>query len=611
MVMVSMISRLRRSSALVAVLAGAALLTVACQKVPLLAPSGSTITLTSSATALPLNGSTDIIAQVIESGGTPPHSGTVVSFTTNLGTVQPFEAETDISGRVTVKFLAGTGSGTATITAISGGVSASGTNAVKVAIGAAAVGAVRIDANPSVIPATGGTSTITATAFDVNGNLLSAVPISFTTDAGAVSPAVANTDANGKAQTTLTTTKASTVTASAGLASSTGTGTTTTTTAAQTATVKVNVNVAPAITVGAPSPAAPSVGQSVTFPLTYGADANGSPVQSVTVDFGDGSRPTVFTGKPASVSHTYSAIGSYSMRATVIDALGDTSSASGSVSVGALGGVTVGTPSPASPTIGQAVSFPLTYTDTAGTIQRITMDFGDGTGAFPFAGKPTSVNHTYTIGGTFAVRVTAFDAFGNTSVGGTSVLISARAQPTVSITTTTTNPQAGTDVTFTASVAPASGSGTNIASVSVDFGDGSTPTNLGAVSGSNIAIHHVFTTAGTYTVVLTATDTNGGVGTATTTTFVQAATPLGVTLNASATTNGSTTVETFTATVTGLGNAVVISYLWEFGNGDPPQTTTTNQITHQYIHPSGPFTVRVTVTTSTGGTATNTTVITP
>ena len=609
MVMDFMISRLRRESALVAALFGIALLTVACQKVPLLAPSGSTITLTALATALPVNGSTDLIAQVIEAGGTPPHSGTFITFTTNLGTVQPSEAETDISGRVIVKYVAGSGSGTATITAISGGVSASGTNAIKIAVGAAAVGTVRVDANPSVIPATGGTSTITATAFDINGNLLAGVPMSFTTDAGAVSPAVANTDANGKAQTTLTTTKASTVTASAGLASSTGTGTTTTT-AAQTATVKVNVNVAPAITVGAPSPAAPSVGQSVTFPLTYGADANGSPVQSVTVDFGDGSRPTVFTGKPASVSHTYSAIGSYSMRATVIDALGDTSSASGSVSVGALGGVTVGTPSPASPTIGQAVSFPLTYTDTAGTIQRISVDYGDGTGAFPFSGKPTSVAHTYTIGGTFAVRVTAFDAFGNTSVGGTSVLISARAQPTVSIATTTTNPTAGTDVTFTASITPASGSGTNIASASVDFGDG-TSQALGPVSGSNIAIHHVYALGNTYNVTLTATDTNGGVGTGATTVFVQTATPLTVLLAATPTPNGPNTTESFTATVIGLGNSVVVNYHWVFGGANGPADTSSNQQTRSYVAGSGPITVTVTVTTSTGAQATGSTVITP
>ena len=606
MVMVFMISRLRRAFALLAVPFGVALLTAACQKVPLLAPSGSTITLTSLATALPINGSTDLIAQVIEASGTPPHSGTLVTFTTNLGTIQPSEAETDISGRVAVKYLASAGSGIATITAISGGVSASGTNAIKIAVGAAAIGKVTADASPSVIPASGGSSTITATAFDVNGNLLVAAPVSFTTDVGAMSPAVVSTDANGKAQSILTTTKAATVTASAGLSTAgTGAGTgTTPATNPQTAVVKVNVNVAPSITVGAPSPAAPTVGQSITFALTYGTDANSSPVQNVTVDFGDGSKATVFSGKPASVSHTYNAIGSYSMRATVVDSQGDTSSASSSVSVGALGTVTVGAPTPALPTVGQAASFPLTFTDPANTIQRVNVDYGDGTAAVSYAGKPTSVNHTYARGGTFAIRVTAFDAFGNTSVGGTSVLISAKAQPTVSNSTTGT-PTAGTDITFLATVTAAALSGTNIASVSVDFGDNTTPTNLGAVSGTGIAIHHVYATSGTYTVILTATDTNGGVGTATTTVFVQAAPPLGVTVSFTKTNIDNLNAQVvFTATVTGLGNAVVNSYQWNFGDGTTT-TTTTNQVTHNYARPSSPATLvgTVTITTSNGSTA--------
>src|ERR1700704_4149740 len=105
-VMALMITRLRRAHAVVAVLVVSALLTAACQKVPLLAPSGSTITLLASVNVLPINGSTDVIAQVIEASGTPPQHGTRVTFTTTLGTIQPSEADTDISGRVTVKFLA-------------------------------------------------------------------------------------------------------------------------------------------------------------------------------------------------------------------------------------------------------------------------------------------------------------------------------------------------------------------------------------------------------------------------------------------------------------------------------------------------------------------------
>ena len=94
-----------------------AVMTIACQRVALLAPAGSTITLTSLAATVPLNGTTNLIAQVIEPAGTPPQRGTLVSFTTSLGTIQPIEAETDPGGRVMVTFKAGTLSGVATMIA--------------------------------------------------------------------------------------------------------------------------------------------------------------------------------------------------------------------------------------------------------------------------------------------------------------------------------------------------------------------------------------------------------------------------------------------------------------------------------------------------------------
>ena len=79
-------------------LAGLALLlssATACEKVPLLAPTGSTITLTAPVNVLSASQSVDLVAQVLESSGTPPHSGTTITFTTTLGTVQPSAAETD------------------------------------------------------------------------------------------------------------------------------------------------------------------------------------------------------------------------------------------------------------------------------------------------------------------------------------------------------------------------------------------------------------------------------------------------------------------------------------------------------------------------------------
>src|SRR5262245_27045388 len=146
MLRVFMLTRLS-ARVLLALCLSTLLAAVACEKVPLLAPTGSTITLTSSTNVVPSNGSVGIIAQVVESAGTIPHSGSVVTFTTSLGTIEPAQAETDSSGRVTVQFVAGNTNGVATISAISGG-SSTGTNgSLKISVGTAAVGRVALNAN--------------------------------------------------------------------------------------------------------------------------------------------------------------------------------------------------------------------------------------------------------------------------------------------------------------------------------------------------------------------------------------------------------------------------------------------------------------------------------
>src|SRR3954463_6380094 len=121
MVSAFMISR-RRLAALFVIPSIAFAIEAACNRVPLLAPSGSSITLTTATSVLPVNGSATIIAQVVENAGTAPQAGTHVTFTTTLGTVQPSDATTDTAGRATVTFTAPS-SGTASISAISGGAS--------------------------------------------------------------------------------------------------------------------------------------------------------------------------------------------------------------------------------------------------------------------------------------------------------------------------------------------------------------------------------------------------------------------------------------------------------------------------------------------------------
>jgi len=424
-----MLSRNYRASALALVLVSAAGLTVACQKVPLLAPTGSTITLTSSATALPINGSADIIAQVIRASGSPPHEGTHITFTTTLGTVQPSEVDTDVNGRAVVKFLATSGSGTATITAISGGVAVAAANVVKIQVGAAAVGGVAVSASPQALPSTGGTTTITAVVSDTSGNVLGGVPVTFAIDTGttgtatgngALSATVVTTDATGRASTQLTTTRTTTVSASAGVASAGTTtgGTTTGGTTVQTARVTITVNTTTSITVTAPTTPV-TVGQPVTITIAAAAASTaGSPIVRSTVDWGDGVVSS-FNGLPGAASHVYSAPNSYIIIVTGVDAFGEvtTGTAAATVSPRTPLSVTV-TPTPPNPKANQPMILTAAVTgsgSSAVAVQSITWDFGDNTPQMTTNGL--QVQHTYANSGTFVVTAIARDALGNTGSG--------------------------------------------------------------------------------------------------------------------------------------------------------------------------------------------------
>ena len=144
----------------VVILAALAVLTAACDKAQLLAPTKSTITLTAPTKVLPSNGTTPITAAVIEEAGTPVHNGTTVRFTTNLGRVDPVEVQTT-NGLAITTFFAGPNSGTAEIRATSGaatgGTGTTATNVVTITVGAAAINAVTLRASPSSVGPNGGT----------------------------------------------------------------------------------------------------------------------------------------------------------------------------------------------------------------------------------------------------------------------------------------------------------------------------------------------------------------------------------------------------------------------------------------------------------------------
>jgi adhesin/invasin len=191
-----------------------------CTHVPLTAPTKSIIALYAS-TSPANDGSINLIATVTEEAGTPVQNGTVVTFTTTLGRLDPTSAETT-NGQATVKFFSDGLSGTATVSAFSGGAtSGSGSTAGNAAtltidLGAAAANSIAIHAEPSSLPVSGGTATIIAQVRDASGNGLPNVLVAFTTTAGTLQFSSLSTDSSGTATTSLTTTSNATVTAAAG-----------------------------------------------------------------------------------------------------------------------------------------------------------------------------------------------------------------------------------------------------------------------------------------------------------------------------------------------------------------------------------------------------------
>ena len=372
-----------------AALVGLFLATASCEKVSLVAPSGSSIILTAQATALPANGTTDIIGQVLEAAGTPPHSGTVITFTTTLGSIEPAEARTDTGGRVIVKFRAGTNNGTAIINATSGGattVRSDGSGAVRIALGTASVGRVSVSANPNPVSANGGTTTITANVADINGNALSSAPVTFTTTAGSLADSLVNTGADGAARTTLVTSVQATVTATVGVQGAGGaTGGTGGTGGGSsgTASGSTQVNVNPLPTVGITVQGGNLIANApIAFTITAQPGTNSTAqIRNVKVDFGDGDKVDLgaVSGTNIGVQHRYDEDDTYIVRVTVVDSFGTEVSSAITIVVQPEPplGVTV-TFVKAGSTVPVTVTFTATVSPASATVSSYVWDFGDG-----------------------------------------------------------------------------------------------------------------------------------------------------------------------------------------------------------------------------------------
>ena len=400
----------------------------ACDKMPLLAPGGTVITIFPASTTVALNGEVEIVATVIENGttqtpqtpangngtgtgnggtgtgtgtttttttstsgaGTPVQNGTLVTFTTTIGRIEPSEARTN-NGQVRVRFLAGGQSGTATITAFSGGASGKIEN---LRVGAAAIERVILTANPQTLPPSGGTSEIQARVEDASGGAIPGVPVSFLADAGTLNPPSANTDSAGVARTQLTTSRVTKVTANVG---------------GKTAEVTIALNPRTGISITGPTTSV-SAGLPATFTVNVATAAPAPNIRDVTVDFGDGDRQSLgsISGQ-TTVQHTYDEPGTFIVRATATEASGFTEQVSTSVTIlpAQPPGVIITTNQ--RPSVNQIITLTATVTGATSTIQAFQWDFGDGTTRTTTGPQVTKA---YATPGTKVVSLTVIQAVG-------------------------------------------------------------------------------------------------------------------------------------------------------------------------------------------------------
>jgi len=490
----------------------AASLGAACDSVPLVAPTESTVQLVVADTSLPNGASTSVTAAVTELGGTPVHDGTVVTFTATLGVIHPPEAPT-VRGQARATFTAGDESGAASLRAYSGNAVS---EEVEVTIGAAAVASVLLAAEPASLPPTGGKTRLVATALDGGRNPLPDVAVAFRATAGALRDRVVTTDRAGEARTELETTAAAEVTASVG---------------GLQATAAITIDPATAISVTA-TPEQPAAGQPVSFEVTLTNEARA--IRRAAIAFGDGGRRDLGAVTHATVTHTYRTAGAYTATVRATDAAGHVATSSVAVQVRPAPSIPVTiTASPLEVVAGDPVSFTVEVSPSsdAPAVRDVTIDFGDrSTMALGALAGRRSVAHVYERDGSYIASATARDAAGRRHTA--SVGVQVRPAPSIPVTVAASpaDPVAGQPVTFTVEVSPPAGAPA-VRDATVDFGDRSTMA-LGALTGRR-SVAHAYERPGSYAVTVTVRDTGGGRHTASIGVTVRSAPGIPVTVAAS------------------------------------------------------------------------------
>ncbi len=318
-----------------------------------------------------------------------------------------------------------------------------------------------------------------------------------------------------------------------------------------------------------PNPIDAGVSESFTATSTGGV----SPV-SCSWSFGDGSSDT-----GCSTTHAYSSSGTFTATATATDSLGVTLTSSVTVTVDSKLNVSESA-SPNPTEVGTAVGFAATVTGGTTPFTSYAWAFGDGATATT---STASTTHTYTSAGTFKTTVKVADS-GSSTTTSTAVSITVNSKLTASAVVSPSQTDVGVSESFTGTTS----GGVGNPSCSWALGDGSTDTAC--------STRYTYTTAGTFTATLAATDALGTTVTSSVTVTVNAGPAVDFSFTPAAPTNGQSV--TFIAATT-YGTSP-FSFSWSFGDGS---TGSGSSVSHTYTNP-GTFTVTLNATDAVGKMAT-------
>ena len=383
----------------------------------------------------------------------------------------------------------------------------------------------------------------------------------------------------------------------------------------------VTVTGPPIVVTAGPSQSS-SEGATTTFNL--GSSAGGAGTWTTTIDWGDGTPTSSFSSVPGalSASHKYTNDRStpYTVKVTVTDVTGSTSSASFGITVTNLApAVTITSPSAGPYNTGVALTARASFTD-AGTsdTHTCTVTWGDGTtstGTVSESGGAGTCTATrsYTAGGSYTITVNVADNAGATTSASVAISV-VKPTPVVMTPGPSQSTSEGSAKTF--NLGSFSG-GAGPYTVTVNWGDGSPLTTFTASPGALAATHtYVNDRSTAYTVTVTVTDATGASASSTFAASVTNVAPTvtitsplggavfktGTTTSLSASFNDPGTADTHTCTIAwGDGSTSTGTVAQSGASG-----TCTASKTYKSV---GNYTITATVKDSAGATATATVTI--